>query len=608
MTNARWRLASLWISQNVLGLAFLFLELAAARALHRGEFDYSWQFAAVTLGAFVLLAPVNGLVSNSLPRRYVRTGSVGLIFLAACCFTRWPHFDRDCFGLAAVGFAIYSSAFYATLPAAAADARVALPRLMGLIKAAERLAEFVFFAPFLLLHWSAKIPGASALALIAVAGFASLPAAFPSDVSSGASLLREPLGFFRDCSRIWHTRAARSSLLALIVLEILTTAGWAAQTGPLDLKLILLQSGAILGYGVAAIQGHPRRCLGLVPFGATGLVIALGWASLAGPVPNGPEFLLVFASALATVPLRATYLAAVPPDTRGNAAAIMIAAIQVAGPPTVVFLTLFGIGSSLIAPLLAPLAVVAAAGACLAWVVLYPQAMEVAVEIVLLPIYRIHAHGPGAKRLPERGPLLIVANHSAYLDPFWLAKVAPRQIRPMMTSAFYDLPVVSWLSRHVARAIRVPTGSFRREAPELQEAIAALRAGECVVIFPEGMLRRSEDVLLRPFGRGVWHILHELPDTPVCAAWIEGSWGSYFSYKNGPPGKNKKPDRFHPIDIAFSEPHPADPTTLADHHTTRAWLRRAVLDCRVHLGLPVPDAAPAAEPAEEPAEEAPPVE
>jgi 1-acyl-sn-glycerol-3-phosphate acyltransferase len=180
----------------------------------------------------------------------------------------------------------------------------------------------------------------------------------------------------------------------------------------------------------------------------------------------------------------------------------------------------------------------------------------------------------------------------------------------MMTSAFYDLPVIRWLCRNAVRAIRVPTGSFRREAPELKEAIAALRAGECVVIFPEGMLRRSEDVLLRPFGRGVWEILSALPDTPVCVCWIEGGWGSYFSYKGGPPASNKRMDRGRPVYLAFAEPRPLPADVLADHHRTRQWLRRAVLECRAYLGLSVPatNGAPATgEPAgqREPADRSP---
>src|SRR5207244_9486788 len=107
-----------------------------------------------------------------------------------------------------------------------------------------------------------------------------------------------------------------------------------------------------------------------------------------------------------------------------------------------------------------------------------------------------------------------------------------------------DLPGVRWLMEKVVRAIRVPQERFRREAPELQEAIAELKRGGCVLIFPEGFLRRKEEKLLKLFGQGVWRILKEVPNTPVVVFWIEGGWGSYTSYKDGPPMKNKKMD-FH---------------------------------------------------------------
>ena len=34
--------------------------------------------------------------------------------------------------------------------------------------------------------------------------------------------------------------------------------------------------------------------------------------------------------------------------------------------------------------------------------------------------------------------LLVVANHAAWFDPLWLAKVLPRFVTPMMTSAFFS--------------------------------------------------------------------------------------------------------------------------------------------------------------------------
>jgi hypothetical protein len=93
-----------------------------------------------------------------------------------------------------------------------------------------------------------------------------------------------------------------------------------------------------------------------------------------------------------------------------------------------------------------------------------------------------------------------------------------------------------------------------------------------------------------PFGQGVWHILRELPQTPVVVCWIEGGWGSFASYRGGPPMKHKSLDWRRRIDIAVAEPRVLDATVLADHLTTRAALRQACLDCRDWLGLPVSEA------------------
>src|SRR5439155_13114898 len=144
---------------------------------------------------------------------------------------------------------------------------------------------------------------------------------------------------------------------------------------------------------------------------------------------------------------------------------------------------------------------------------------------VFWPFYRIRAHGPGMGRIPLRGPLLVIANHAAYLDPLFVGKVVPRRLTPMMTSYFYDKPGVHFLMAHVLRPIRVEWTAFRRDVPELREAIAALDRGACLVIFPEAYLRRKADVPLRQFGQGVWRILRERPRTPVVALWIEGGWG-----------------------------------------------------------------------------------
>ena len=221
-----------------------------------------------------------------------------------------------------------------------------------------------------------------------------------------------------------------------------------------------------------------------------------------------------------------------------------------------------------------------------AWVFLLRPVTELAVEPVLWLMYKIRGAGPGLTAIHHRGPCLVVANHACWFDPLFLAKVLPRPITPMMTALFYDLPVMRWFMRHVFHTIRVPDRALKQDVPEeIQQAIAALDRGECVVIFPEGYLRRSEEKPLKRFGRGVWQILAARPETPVFACWIEGGWGSYCSYFNGKPTKNKKPDFRRPIGVAVTGPIAVDADTLGEHLRTRLFLMNRVAEARKELGL-----------------------
>jgi 1-acyl-sn-glycerol-3-phosphate acyltransferase len=238
------------------------------------------------------------------------------------------------------------------------------------------------------------------------------------------------------------------------------------------------------------------------------------------------------------------------------------------------------------------------------WAKMFRPFFELTCEPLLWVMYRVRYAGPGFGALPKAaapsapqvptsgfpttGPCLVIANHACWLDPIFLAKVLPRPTTPMMTAKFYDLPVMRRLMVMFG-IIRVPEKALKKDAPEIQEAIAALDRGECVVIFPEGYLRRTEDRPLRRFGQGVWQILQARPNTPVFAAWIEGGWGSYTSYCNGAPTKNKKKDFRRPIGVGMSAATTVPPTILEDHLKTRTHLMNLVSAARKHLGLdPLP--------------------
>jgi 1-acyl-sn-glycerol-3-phosphate acyltransferase len=492
----------------------------------------------------------------------------------------------------------------------AEDAHFPLPRVNGWIEMGGAGAIVVGAA----LGWAVAADSGSILAGHVVAVLlglnllsllTALPVSFPSDVLRPEPPMQAIAGFFRDALRIARQRSAVGSLLGLACFQALVTAGSGAilqrvldrelSQGLLS-TLVWLGVGAGLGCLAAGWQGHPRRSLGVVPLGATGLLAALlGMMLLSLPHGRGSValyFALGFMGGLVNVPLRAAYQAAVPADARGNGMAVMNTTIYVL--TILLSLLLVGLIQSGLLPTpveqLGLLATLAGAGALFAWWQLFPQTVEQILEIMLTPMYRVRVHGPGYELVPRQGPLLIVANHAAYLDPFWLCKIMPRKVTPMMTSVFYDLPLVHWSMVHIVGAIRVPATSFRREAPELHDAINVLRQGGCVLIYPEAQLRRREDQPLRMFGQGVWRILHEVPDTPVLVCWIEGGWRSFTSYYKGPPLRGKRLDWARRIDIAMDKPQRLDPAILADQHATRKHLMQACLECRRYLGLPVPAA------------------
>jgi 1-acyl-sn-glycerol-3-phosphate acyltransferase len=603
--GARIRFASLWLSQVARVLADWCLRITAFLAWYhasasRGD---AWHVAtAVFIAPFVILAPLNGCINNGLPRRWVLVGSAAFTLLIVTVFAGGQWSWMICLGVVAVGSAIYSPARYAMLPAVAEDTRMPLPRVNGWIEMGGAVAIVGGVA----LGWAVAADSATPLAghfiailltLNALSLMMAIPVFFPSDVRRAELPLQAIAGFFRDCLRIGRKPAALGSLLSLASFQAIITAGSGAivlrtldreQTSGLLSVLMLIGAGAGLGCLGAAWQGHPLRSLGLVPLGAAGLLLALVQFALAGASGWFSGFALGFMGGLINVPLRAAYQAAVPADARGNGMAVMNTTIYVLTTALALLLTSLIHGGALPTPAaqLGLLALLAAGFALIAWRQFYPPAVEQILEMMLTPMYRIRLHGPGRDLIPRRGPLLIVANHAAYLDPFWLCKIVPRRVTPMMTSAFYDLPFIRWSMIHIVGAIRVPVARFRREAPELHEAVAVLRQGGCVLIYPEAQLRRREDQPLRMFGQGVWRILQELPQTPVLVCWIEGGWRSFTSYYNGPPLRGKWPDWRRHIDIAIDEPRVLDPALLTSHQATRRYLMRTCLDCRRYLGLP----------------------
>lgn len=616
----RGKFASLWISQVGRVLADWSLRFAAmlewTRRANESLTSAGNLATVVFITPSIVLAPLTGCISNSLPRRWVLAGSAAFTLVSVGLFhlTPWPWLV--CLGVVGVGAALYNPTRFAMLPAAADDTAVPLPRLNSWIE----LGNAASILGGILLGWclGQLLTGqqgrpvawpllAALLGLNLLCFVAALPTSFPSDRPRPEAPLTAVKDFFVDCGRVAREPEACGTLLGLASVQAIMTAGGIAlmaqstDGGPgMEMMmgiLLLVGGGSALGSAAAGVQKHPRRNLGLVPPAAAGLLLTLAWVGVEfmntpkmSTVPWLPCLLLGIMGGLVNVPLRSAYLGAVPADARGNATSVMNTVIYVVTALLSALLVGLARAHLLVTPAeqLGFLAALAAVGTILAFVLLMRATLENILDLALWPVYRLHVYGPGVGQLPPHGPLLLVVNHSSYVDPVWVGQVVPRFIHPMMTSLFYDVPVLRWWLAHVFQVIRVEATPFRHEAPELAEAVAMLKRGRYVLIFPEAMLRRTDEQLLRPFGQGVWHILREVPETPVVTLWIEGGWGSFFSYKNGLPGKNKRFDWWRRISIAIGEVRPVPAAILADRRTTREYLRQTCLECRRYIGLDVP--------------------
>ena len=112
-------------------------------------------------------------------------------------------------------------------------------------------------------------------------------------------------------------------------------------------------------------------------------------------------------------------------------------------------------------------------------------------ELVLAPVLArgFRWHVEGAHRIPSSGPVLLASNHVSYLDPLALAYVAHeagRRVRYLAKAELFRVPALGWVLRG-AHQIPVHRGTLDA-VRALGDAEHALRAGECVAVFPEGTI------------------------------------------------------------------------------------------------------------------------
>jgi 1-acyl-sn-glycerol-3-phosphate acyltransferase len=142
-----------------------------------------------------------------------------------------------------------------------------------------------------------------------------------------------------------------------------------------------------------------------------------------------------------------------------------------------------------------------------------------AIGFILLKVfYHIEVENRG--RIPQKGPLIVAANHFSYMDPIALQTVFPRRISFMMTELYYE-GRWKWFF-HMLHCICIKEKGSNIAA--LKQGIEALKKNDVLGIFPEGGV--SREGRLQEGNPGIGFLVVK-SGAPVIPAFITGTYEAF---------------------------------------------------------------------------------
>ena len=200
---------------------------------------------------------------------------------------------------------------------------------------------------------------------------------------------------------------------------------------------------------------------------------------------------------------------------------------------------------------------------------------------ILLPLlYRKRV--VGLENLPREGGCVVVSNHVSWIDGVLILWMLPRNVRFVVDGANFGHPVMRFLGDAFDTILMMPSPKAIGRA--LKEAREGIKSGSVIGIFPEGTLTRTGQ--LQAFKPGVSKILKGT-DAPVVPMYMEGMWGSLFSFSGGKFFLKRPKVIRRTLTLYIGRPLPSDapPTRMRDEVAKLAKV--AHTEQRRHFGNPV---------------------
>jgi len=516
---------------------------------------------------FVLFAPLAGWMSDRFSKRNVILGAAiaQVAILALICVAVFSHRMP----LALLGFFLLAvqSAFFSPAKIGINKELVGSKHLGFAAGVQQMMAMLAILAGQIVSGWwfdhRYEAAGAvkekawdAAYAPLVILAFCSVPAVLmaltiPKVPSHGRERLtgKHLFGHFKDLGALWKEPGLRRAsfgvayfwgfaafinLWSVKVAKSLTSGG--EGFGTLSSVFMAAASlGMAAGFGFASWLLRKHIELGWVPL--AGLMMTVSALVLAFLPAGGWPFLiclgvLAFSAALFLAPLNAWMQDRYPADKRGelqsavNLQDCFAGIISVAAIGGMIQLAKL-LGMTELAGFRMQMVVIGLSCGLMSWFVLRILPADF-IRLICVgavkSIYRIKLSG--TERIPKNGGALLLPNHVTYADAFFISAASERPVRFVMDETFMAHGVIRFAMRLFAG---VP---IRRDQPleAIRKTIAALEDGHLVVLFPEGQLTRTGG--LCEIERG-FELIARKAKAPIIPIWVNGLWGSVFSFERG---------------------------------------------------------------------------
>jgi acyl-[acyl-carrier-protein]-phospholipid O-acyltransferase / long-chain-fatty-acid--[acyl-carrier-protein] ligase len=295
----------------------------------------------------------------------------------------------------------------------------------------------------------------------------------------------------------------------------------------------------------------------VIPLGALGMTLALVWAGLAQPGTRDFHAALAaigFTGGCYMVPIHALIQDLAPQSRRGRVLSAANLLDSIAGITSVMLMLALkaaGVGFS---GQFWVLSVLILAAAVYVSRLISANSLRALCLALVRAVYKVR--GFHTDRVPKTGGVLVLPNHVSYADAMVISAACPRALRFVIWDVLYQMKWSRWFLDIFHTVPIAPT----RAKEAVRTVGDALKKGDAVCMFPEGQITRTG--MVNGLQKG-FELMARNGGVPVLPVFLDGMYGSMFSYRGGHFFKKWPRHVRYPARVYFGEMIPRGEASVA---------------------------------------------